>query len=480
MWIIPKNLPIFHSAQAMEGLTLDLNELSEMSEQSLMWRSKPSQSATWLRRWKTDLLTQHLYGRILKPSLGNSLVEEWISSVEASLVNHSVPQEEEKEMKTQDTCGPISQKGFNSLESLPLFSWKTLKESSVQNSKEIIGQIQRTHLFCSMYSESWKDWITKQRRAYSQRVKLVHHTKEKEFLFLVSEMNSSKQALIMSPTLLTTPKDQEQLGLLLEEKNNIGMNHQESQWATPTTRDWKDAGLKKEVKPMKDGNRRMNLVPQQVLDQEAYRGKLNPRWIEILMGLPIGWTMPSCQNPVTIELTNLECWEMELCQIQPQEHLSTCGKNWATPNANDYKQISLSQAALNYRKKKGSQFMLSTQVHEISILKERLLQKHQGAKETALILPEVYDHCILGIKDGLFVYSSTCVLNTLYQENVDAIKNGILELYDNNTSIEESALDYALEMYTYNIEGAYEKDGPFFIDEDEEKGIDIKQKLAKP
>jgi hypothetical protein len=30
-------------------------------------------------------------------------------------------------------------------------------------------------------------------------------------------------------------------------------------------------------------------------------GKLNPRWVETLMGLPVGWTMPSCVSPVTIE-----------------------------------------------------------------------------------------------------------------------------------------------------------------------------------
>jgi hypothetical protein len=30
-------------------------------------------------------------------------------------------------------------------------------------------------------------------------------------------------------------------------------------------------------------------------------GKLNPRWVETLMGLPVGWTMPSCRSPVTIE-----------------------------------------------------------------------------------------------------------------------------------------------------------------------------------
>lgn len=33
-------------------------------------------------------------------------------------------------------------------------------------------------------------------------------------------------------------------------------------------------------------------------------GKLNPRWVETLMGLPVGWTMPSCASPVTIERMN--------------------------------------------------------------------------------------------------------------------------------------------------------------------------------
>jgi hypothetical protein len=33
-------------------------------------------------------------------------------------------------------------------------------------------------------------------------------------------------------------------------------------------------------------------------------GKLNPRWVETLMGLPVGWTMPSCASPVTPESTS--------------------------------------------------------------------------------------------------------------------------------------------------------------------------------
>jgi hypothetical protein len=33
-------------------------------------------------------------------------------------------------------------------------------------------------------------------------------------------------------------------------------------------------------------------------------GKLNSRWVETLMGLPVGWVIPSCKSPVTIEPTN--------------------------------------------------------------------------------------------------------------------------------------------------------------------------------
>jgi len=40
-------------------------------------------------------------------------------------------------------------------------------------------------------------------------------------------------------------------------------------------------------------------------------GKLNPRWVETLMGLPVGWTMPSCASPVTIGQTNCGYSETE-------------------------------------------------------------------------------------------------------------------------------------------------------------------------
>jgi hypothetical protein len=47
-------------------------------------------------------------------------------------------------------------------------------------------------------------------------------------------------------------------------------------------------------------------------------GKLNPRWVETLMGLPVGWVMPSCVNPIT---------------PQAEQGQSMGGGNWMTPEA---------------------------------------------------------------------------------------------------------------------------------------------------
>ena len=54
--------------------------------------------------------------------------------------------------------------------------------------------------------------------------------------------------------------------------------------------------------------------------------KLNPRWVETLMGLPVGWTMPSCASPVTIELTNCASSATESSQQQPSELFECFGR----------------------------------------------------------------------------------------------------------------------------------------------------------
>jgi hypothetical protein len=83
------------------------------------------------------------------------------------------------------------------------------------------------------------------------------------------------------------------------------------QWGTPTARDHK-SGRGNEDRQYKE------LTP---MVERQQTGKLNPRWVETLMGLPIGWTMPSCTSPQTIAPMSCDSSAMEL-SLPPQSELS--------------------------------------------------------------------------------------------------------------------------------------------------------------
>jgi hypothetical protein len=55
---------------------------------------------------------------------------------------------------------------------------------------------------------------------------------------------------------------------------------------------------------------RSNIEEQVAINCNVQNAKLNPRWVETLMGLPIGWVMPSCVSPVTIAPMNYDSLEM--------------------------------------------------------------------------------------------------------------------------------------------------------------------------
>ncbi len=371
MWIVPKSVRILASVQDTEALILDSQELSDQLEQSVLWRSKPSPSQTWRRRLKTTSWMRHLSGATLKLSHGKSFAEKWTSSVEGFLVSHSQELENEKQMTTQDICGRTSSKESKSLENLPLFSSKMLKESCQANSNPTIGQTLKAQMFCTMSSENWKDWVTEQRQEYSQRAKSVHHTKESEFSFLAYTPNSThledlvfQSCSLKNGAMWRTPimgdvngstysdienvkalmtkgrqdlltyqaqLEQAKLGQTLEDvSSSIGNRQEQSEktWATPTARDWKGAEGRAYKGQTAD-------LPAQTEGTKAEMkvGNLNPRWVETVMGLPIGWTLPSCSQPWIVEQTNYDLSEMG-SYPKPQKELSVaCGQNWSTPRA---------------------------------------------------------------------------------------------------------------------------------------------------
>jgi hypothetical protein len=162
MWILPRQLHTSAFVPDTEALISDSTEQSQICAQSLLARSKPSPARTWSQRWKRDSWTQHLSGRILKPSHGPSFVTAWTSSLAATRASHSAQPASASEPKTPDTSGRLSQPELLQCDLVPAF----LKTST---------DISRWGFptFC----KTWQDWVTEQRGAWRQRVNAARLTR---------------------------------------------------------------------------------------------------------------------------------------------------------------------------------------------------------------------------------------------------------------------------------------------------------------
>jgi hypothetical protein len=395
MWIIPKNLHTSLCARVTEGLTLDSNESSQLCAQSLFVRSKPLPSRTWSQKWKRDSWMQHLFGRILRPSLGATFVTEWTSCLEVTLANHSATQGNAEEQKTSGTCGPTLQMEFDFF-APDSASSRTSKDTSRWDSPASLV--------------TWNNWVTRCRGDYSRRLKLAHLTNAsgcsswpspvasevrqgfqdrsrgmkglQESLTTVV-LKTHGQADPENPNthgshreLWLTPRANEPTGdQNFVERNGDRGEHcsgsltqqgtrtnwptpdatlandgmpwdefyqgmvkrraevkqavaegktlqgngrspnlcaavQNPQWATPQARDAKGA----EGRMIRNGQHTDLPSQTEVAPTGQWNrsnGKLNPRWVETLMGLPVGWVMPSCASPVTIAPMNCDSSETE-------------------------------------------------------------------------------------------------------------------------------------------------------------------------
>ena len=339
MWILPKQLHTSDFVPDTEALNLDSNESSRLCAQSLFVRSKPSRVPTWLQKWKRDTWTQHLFGRILNPSHGQTFVTAWTSLLVVTPASHSAPQEIDSAKTIPATSGPLSQMEFDFC--APSFaSLKTSTATSALDSEKL--------------SKNWKDLVTQRRGEYLARAKSARHTdangssswptataRDWKGAYrpesLIRSDGKSRAMDTLNQAVITVQNWPPQLGHPAPAKPSTGGNRQESWatpragkttdenpetwakrqaqgnvatmpltaqvkcWATPTARDHK-SGRGQEERDYKE------LTP---MVERTQSGKLNPRWVETLMGLPVGWTMPSCLSPVTIIQTNSDSLETE-------------------------------------------------------------------------------------------------------------------------------------------------------------------------
>ena len=291
MWILPKTKSIISvCAVDMKESALDSEQFCQICVKSLLWRSKPSTSPTWLRRWKKVKFMQLLSIRTLKPSHSQTFVDAWTFYLVASRANHSAMQEIAKQVKTQGIYSHSSLKESDNADHQLSFL-KMLKESSQPRQ-------QTGNQFCSMSFESWKAWVIQQRQEYSARLKSAHLTRESECSSLAWPTATARDWKGCGNA--TTRKDGRnridnleaaiKYGHLDRAKSNkSGKNQEFHQWATPRANKVHPEITEKNRQHLANRNK-SNLEEEVAGHCGKATGKLNPNWVEQMMGLPVGWT----------------------------------------------------------------------------------------------------------------------------------------------------------------------------------------------
>ena len=322
MWILPKQL-ISAFAPGTEALTSDSVECSQTCERSLMRRSKPSQSKIYLREWKAGNLMRLRSGAISSLSLGQSFLGWWTSSLAVTRVSHSVQPESAPEQTTQDTCGHTSQKEF-AFSSQPYAYLKTSKAILRWDSPQL--------------SVIWKKWVTRCRGEYSQRLNAARLTNESACSSWPTASTRDHKGGYeggrirdgkVSMDTLDVAVQAYSAGGLTDPANPSAHGSRPESWATPRAEhdsgrhrgqpDTLHSQMKAWATPHANCSTGAGQAPEKQRApnlQTQASGKLNPRWVETLMGLPVGWTMPSCAQPVTTVQTNCACSATESSQQQ--------------------------------------------------------------------------------------------------------------------------------------------------------------------
>ena len=239
---------------------MDLKERAWMCSQSLTVRTRNLPVGMWSTRLKKDSWPRHLSGRILKPSLWSSFVDEWTESLGDTHANPSHRTQNEKEKPTPDTFG-LLYRG-----QLQLFDHDG---ASLRTSLDILPAALKT------LATTWESWATSLRQEYLARKRLACPNEERDFSYW--------------PTVTTAEADK------ISNRPNYGQlglsNHPEVQGTTIS---------RPKLKKDRRGHPKMRC--QQDPDNPSTGGKplgsLNPRWIELLLGLPVGWCLPSCGRPI--------------------------------------------------------------------------------------------------------------------------------------------------------------------------------------
>jgi hypothetical protein len=262
------------SAQAEEDSTSDSGSLYKTLEQSATWKTKSRRAASWRTIWKKVGWTTRLFGQTYEPSTAQRGVESWIASLADTRASRSVLQEKGLEQLTHGISG------------------LTCDESWERFSREYASS-RTSALICDLDStrspETFKAWATRLRQACLQRRKLALRTGASGCSSWPTATqnwqtpNAAAEAPNLGSNIKNGPKS------LMAQADQVT-----PQWGTPTSRDWKDGASPSMEAPTngllgRQAPRTAMPGDESLPPDQTSRRRLNPRFVEWLMGWPDGY-----------------------------------------------------------------------------------------------------------------------------------------------------------------------------------------------
>jgi len=234
------------SADSTLDCTLDFERWGDLLEPSATSRGKHSRSRVWVQRFKKGGWTKRLSGAAICNSCPWTSYPESTTSPEAIRASLLAPLASARASKTHDTCG----RGCSSASRL-----FDLEGSSSRTSRATF------RWGCSTSCPIWKAAVTERRGAATRRRLSALHT----------DANESSSSGWPTPRASTGGPD--------PHGRKTGKNLQHAvNWPTPVAGD-------SEKQPT-------NSLHHRVVGKgpTSRPGQLNPDWVEMLMGFPVGWT----------------------------------------------------------------------------------------------------------------------------------------------------------------------------------------------
>jgi hypothetical protein len=280
MWLIPRRSPFSHFVPGTAVSNLDYPEHWQTLCESLLWRSKPTPWRFWKQRLRRASWLSRLCGRTCEPSQQNDFEDALISSLRDTRASRSRSPGNAKENPTRGTFGRILRESCGKL-SLFGASSRTSPDTLPLDSPE--------------FTAAYKTWVTQLRQDCLQRQKSARPTNGngcsswptpaaanyrdgkaspetmarnsrplQEVVTSGPQAPASHSMTGKNPELWLTPHGFMGQGKDGNYGGGVEFAKQVSQWATPN-----------------DGGR--------------VKGKLNPDWVEQLMGVPVHWTLVESQ-----------------------------------------------------------------------------------------------------------------------------------------------------------------------------------------